>query len=235
MRIWDINPGYLCRQGLLEEHCDLHELVSILSTNRRGYSCHPEIARWSGCGWALRQRHRLLVAEMLLRGISDDSPVLTRARKGKWPKAYVDDPLRQFQILEAEYVDKDHGRIPLPKNAQQLWGQHKYSVLARNAGLYRSLGKSLSSMRSPHDLAELTRELTELLRNPPLMGGIRDSLQHMWGHVSGCCPSGLKDDVESWPSGRLLREIQRRALTCKEPYLIVSTALSELGAWMQET
>jgi len=71
MRVWDINPGYLNRQSLLGEHRELHGIVSIILKKKKGYSNHPETVRWIGYGWALRQRHRLLAAEMSLRGFTD--------------------------------------------------------------------------------------------------------------------------------------------------------------------
>lgn len=231
MRIWDINPGYLNRQSLLGEHRELHGIVSIIVNGKKGYSHHPETVRWAGYGWGLRQRHRLLAAEMALRGFTDRSPVVTRARKGVWPETYIDEPFRQFQILEAKYRGKEQGRIPLPKDAQQLWSHHKYSVLARDVVLYRKLGRYVAGMKPHDDFSELATLFTELLRKPPSPGGLRNALQHMWGHVSdgAAVPKG---EVESWPSGRLLAEIQRRSLACEEPYLTTSTALSELKVWV---
>ncbi len=234
MRIWDISPGYLNRQSLLGEHCELHAIVSIMINRKKGYSNHPEAVRWAGYGWALKQRHRLLAAEMSLRGFTDESPVTTRARKGVWPGTYIDEPFRQFQILDAKYRNKEHGRIPLPKNAQQLWSHHKYSVLARDVNLYKKLGRNVSGMKPRNDFSELAKIVTGLLRKPPSIGGLRNALQHMWGHVSDC-PSAPKGDVESWSLSRLLEEIQRRSLASEESYLISSTALSELKVWIPNT
>jgi hypothetical protein len=231
MRVWDINPGYLNRQSLLGEHRELHGIVSIIVNRKKGYANHPETVRWVGYGWALRQRHQLLAAEMSLRGFNDKSPVVTRSNKGRWPEVYIDEPFQQFQILKSKYINKEQGRIPLPGSAQQLWSHHKYSVLARDANLYRTLGRDVSVMRPHYDYSELAKVLTEQLRKPPPIGGLRNTLQHMWGYVSDC-PSGIKGDVESWSLSRLLEEIQQRALTCKNPYLTCSTALSELRLWI---
>ena len=63
MSIRDIDPGYLDRQGLLAEHRELHGIVTVLARGNKGNAGRPEISRWSGYGWALRQRHRLLVCE----------------------------------------------------------------------------------------------------------------------------------------------------------------------------
>jgi hypothetical protein len=231
MRIWDINPGYLNRQSLLGEHRELHGIVSILVNHKKGYSHHPETIRWKRLGWALKQRHRLLAAEMSLRGYKDKSPVLTRANHGLWPCSYIDEPIQQIKILKAKYKNKEPGRIPLPENAQQLWSQHKYSVLARDVNLYRIIGRSVSTMKPGQDLSALTLMLTEQLKQPPTEGGIRNALQHMWGYVanSNVTPKGF---VESLSFLQMLEEIQRRTLESNEPYLTMSTALGELKAWV---
>ena len=231
MRIWDINPGYLNRQSLLGEHRELHGIVSILVNKKKGYSKHPETLRWVGLGWALRQRHKLLASEMALRGFTDRSPVLMHAGKEKWPETYIDEPFRQFQVLGEKYLDKEGGRIPLPKNAQQLWSHHKYSIMARDVNLYKQIGKEVAGMRPHHDFSELAKVLTEQLRICPSAGGLRNALQHMWGHVSEYRET-KKDDIGSWPLDKLLEEIQRRTLEFSEPYLATSTALSELKAWI---
>jgi len=231
MRVWDINPGYLNRQSLLGEHRELHGIVSILVNRKKGYSRHPETVRWIGYGWALGKRHQLLSAEMSLRGYVEQSPVRLRAKNGLWPERYIDEPFRQFELLEAKYRHKKQGRIPLPKNAQQLWGQHKYSVLARDVNLYRDLGKAVSSLKPHENFSELAKLLTELLRKPPTVGGLRNALQHMWGHVSDN-PSMRKDKVELWSLHRLLEQIQHRFQVHEDTYLTSSTALTELKVWI---
>lgn len=232
MRIWDINPGYLNRQSLLGEHRELHGIVSILTQKKKGYAKHPETLRWSGYGWALKQRHRLLASEMALRGYVDRSPVLMRSQKGQWPVVYIDGPHRQFQILASKYKTKDQGRIPLPDSAQALWRQHKYSVLARNPGLYKAIGQQVAGIQSSADYSALANQLTEILRSQPSEGGIRNALQHMWGYVRGTAGTG--PSVTSGSLLKLMKTIQQRAQDTQEPYLHQSTALSELRAWIAD-
>ena len=231
MRIWDIHPGYLNRQSLLGEHRELHGIVSIFINNKKGYSKHPETLRWFGHGWALRPRHRLLAAEMSLRGYVDRSPVGLRSNNELWPGAYIDAPQVQFDLLKQKYIGKEKGRIPLPESAQQLWSHHKYSVLARDPSIYKDIGRAAANMRPSQDFSELSEQLTLLLRKRPPDGGILDSLQHMWGYVSSLY-TGSKRDIETWPLKKLLKETQKLALLKNEAYLMSSTALSELEAWM---
>lgn len=232
MRIWDINPGYLNRQSLLGEHRELHGIVSIIENNKKGYSSHPETVRWVGYQWALKQRHLLLAAEMKLRGFTDKTPVLIDGNSGVWPAKYIDEPFMQFQILEAKYFTKGQGRIPLPRSAQQLWSQHKYSILARNVNLYKKIGQEVSTMNPNQEFSELAKVLTEQLRIQPLLGGIINALQHMWGYVSDLS-SVSKIEFESWSPCMLLTEIQKLVLNTGEQYLGQSTALSELEVWIK--
>ncbi len=228
MRIWDIHPGYLNRQSLLGEHRELHGLVSIMVNGKKGYSRHPETVRWLKYGWAIRQRHRQLVAEMALRGYRDQSPVRTRSNSEVWPATYIDPPWVQFELLREKYRDKDPGRIPLPINQQALWSHHKYSMLARDPKRYREIGAQVANGQIR--IEALALELTESLRVAPSEGGLRNALQHMWGHVSSECESG--QNFTAWSLQRLLQQIQQTAKSINEPYLTRATALSELQAWL---
>lgn len=203
--------------------------MSVIVNGKKGYSQHPETLRWVGHGWALKQRHKQLVCEMRLRGFSHHSPVITRSNTGVWPANYIDAPSHQFQLLKQKYVAREQGRIPLPSTEQQLWSQHKYSVLARDPSRYQAIGRGLANTKG--DFAELALLLTELLRKPPSEGGIRNAVQHMWGYVaSGKSQANVK--VSTWSTRRLLRETQERARATTSPYLTHSTALAELMSWL---
>jgi uncharacterized protein YbgA (DUF1722 family) len=231
VRIWDVNPGYLNRQSLLGEHRELHAIVSIIKNNKKGYSRHPETLRWKNFGWGLSQRHRLLVAEMNLRGYVDRTPVLLKTQRQKWPQIFIDPPITQLSILAGKYKDKEQGRIPLPKNVQQLWAQHKYSVMARDAAEYKRIGRLVSSTKTGNGIIDLYPELVLLLRCPPGEGNLRNAIQHMWGYVSSYSSLAGKT-IESKTTRSLLTEIQRLAFLHKVVYLKESTALSELQAWI---
>jgi hypothetical protein len=232
MRIWDISPGYLNRQSLLGEHRELHGIVSILTHNKKGYSRHPETLRWTGCLQALARRHQQLACEMALRGFQERSPVeVPSDGNAAWPAACIDEPAAQFARLKEKYADREQGRIPLPCNAQQLWSQHKYSTLARDVQLYKETGRQTASGKA--DFAQLARQLAELLRQPPTAGGLKNALQHMWGHVAEL-PPAPQENPATWSWQRLLQETQLRAMRRREPYLSVSTALAELMLWTAE-
>jgi len=242
MRVWDIDPGYLNRQSLLGEHRELHGIVSILVNKKTGYSHHPETLRWVGFSWALGQRHRALVAEMELRGYKDSTPVALRSNSGAWPAGYIDPPHRQVELIREKYQHKEGGRIPLPTNPQQLWSHHKYSVLARDPKRYREIGKELSTKTTDTTtrmkpangqlMQNLHHELVGILRQEPTEGGLRNALQHMWGYVSHLNQIKNRNEVDRWPLKKLLVQIQKGAMMINQPYLLHSTALGELMAWL---
>lgn len=231
MRIWDINPGYLNRQSLLGEHRELHGIVSIITNNKKGYSKHPETLRWINYGWALTARHKLLASEMELRNFHERSPVDMNGNEDLWPPIYIDTPGKQFEILETKYQEKEKGRIPLPKTAQELWSHHKYSVLARNPGLYREIGKTAAAMSPRDDFSSLAQILAEQLRCRPSPGGLKNAVQHMWGHVADHY-QGTKGMISHWSPYELFTNMQKLAVKIQEPYLMHSTALNELKIWL---
>jgi len=96
--------------------------------------------------------------------------------------------------------------------------------------LYQDTGRAAAAGRS--DFAGLARLLAELLRQPPSQGGLRNALQHLWGHVASL-PPAPEENPGAWPLRRLLEETQRRAMLRREPYLTASTALGELMQWTE--
>jgi hypothetical protein len=77
MRVWDINPKYLCRKHLLAEHRELHGLWNILTKHKGkgGYSRHPETLRWVGKTFALYERHEALIREFKKREYNHHTPL----------------------------------------------------------------------------------------------------------------------------------------------------------------
>jgi uncharacterized protein YbgA (DUF1722 family) len=237
MRIWDISPGYLNRESLLGEHRELHGIVSIYINNKRGYTSHPETKRWKECLPALYMRHILLVEEMRLRGYKHESPLPVSLFKGEnftidWPP-YLDSPARQFDILREKYKHKkEKGRIPLPKHAQILWAQHKYSVLARDPNLYSMLGKRAVQAFDENSFIEFAEILTNLLRTPPTIGGVWNALEHIWGYVSEIATREEKE--KAFTGEEMLLEVIVDILKrSHNEYLFQQTALVDIAAWMR--
>lgn len=228
MRVWDVHPGYLSRESLLAEHALLHGLAARLRDDRLRSSTHPETARWRGCGWALGQRHRLVVAEMALRGFGHHSKLALRTAVGRWPAGFVDPPAAQFQLLAAKYEAAGQaGRIALPRTSHELWAQHKYSVLAREQTAYRELGRRVSALRGRDGVAPLALELVGWLRRPPPAGDLRNAVEHMWGYLD----HQSERPVSEVNIHTAVRKIGRLAQAQNIAYLLAQTALTDLAAW----
>lgn len=232
MRIWDIDPGYLNRGSLLGEHRELHGLISIISNNKKGYSHHPETKRWGGFERALSIRHNQLVKEMEFRGYHHKSPILLNNMKEGWPCLYIDKPSNQYKILMGKYKDKQEGRIPLPRNIYQLWAQHKYSIMSRDIELYKYIGSAIA--QQDNNIKDKLEEiLINKLREQPSEGGIRNALQHMWGYVSKNSSYNRKE-IETLSNSSFLSLLQKEVKNQKTEYIIHSTALVELGVWIDD-
>jgi hypothetical protein len=68
--MWAADPTVLCRQHLLGEHVEMHMFVGHLARGARlgAYATLCET-------WRIKSRHEELVAEMLHRGYSHNSPL----------------------------------------------------------------------------------------------------------------------------------------------------------------
>jgi len=227
MRIWDIHPGYLDRKRLLGEHRELHGLFNIISQNKKGYSRHPETLRWVGHLPALCMRHQLLVCEMSLRGYNHHSPLHEAANSTTvWPEVFINTPGEQFQLLAGKQAGENSARIPLPRNSEQLWAQHKYSVMAHDPYLNTRIGPEVAHGKYRDDTDGLADLMVQSMRLPPHAGRLRNALNHKWGYVS--------DAAERMPEQEhaLLELICQQAAVQQKRYLLESTALSELGIWL---
>lgn len=231
MRIWDIDPGYLNRQSLLGEHRELHGMVNVIVQGKKGYANHPETLRWASYGWALSKRHAQLSAEMKLRGYNDRTPVALLEPEGIWPETFIDTPAEQFDILTQKYMDKLGGRIPFPQSTHELWAQHKYSVMAREYHACKRIGKRVADLRGKEEFETLATELVQWLRTPPTVEGIRTTLEHMWGYIKEDAEVKGSDFIAMTAADRLA-VIRAAVLQQNATYLLHSTVLGELGAWL---
>jgi len=228
VRIWDVASGYLNRQSLLGEHRELHGLYNVVTLGRRGYARHPETLRWVGRIAALGRRHALLVAEMRLRGYVDRTPLAIGRRNAAWPDAFIDQPWTQIELLRGKYGRRPEGRIPLPRTPHDLWAHHKYSVLARDPSGYREFGRIVARLRRGAATNDLARALVLTLRRCPPQGTVVNAIEHMWGHVNRRA-SVVEARAARRSSAGMFEMTQVIAVREAEPYLLASTALSELA------
>lgn len=231
VRIWDVAPGYLNRQSLLGEHRELHGLANILIYGKRGYARHPETLRWLGCLSGLARRHAQLVAEMRLRGYTHLSPLDRQTGRLRWPDTFVTPVHDQYALLGEKYRAREPGRIPLPRNAQALWAQHKYSVMARDVSAYQSIGRAVARMRRGAAVPAIAEDLALFLRTTPSPGGLTNALEHMWGHISKQA-SDEERRAARRSAGGMLSVTCALAMRLQVDYLVQSTALGELSVFV---
>lgn len=89
-------------------------------------------------------------------------------------------------------------------------------------------------MRGGGDRSLLAEELVLILRETPHQGRLVNALEHMWGYVS----AEATDDermVAMSSAGGLLCKTTGLATRLREPYLMASTALSDLAAFIDAT
>jgi hypothetical protein len=231
VRIWDVDPGFLNDKSLLGEHRELHGIFNIITMGKKGYSRHPETLRWVSHIQGLFIRHELLVCEMRLRGFRHQSPLdytfnAFQEEEVIWPAKFLDQPAGQYALLQDKYREKEKGRIPLPRNTQELWARHKYSSMARSYPDYRRIGKAVAD--GGIGFAELSYWLVRKLRSRPSEKSLANAIMHMWGYVSE------RSENRRQPSDirKIFAEIQNKVFAHKIEYLLFSTALGELGCWL---
>jgi len=242
VRVWDIHPGYLSRPNLLGQHAEIHALYSIITGGKKGYAKHPETRRWQGRPNGLKRVHDLTVLEMALRGFNHSSPCGGEP-SSKWdPEAlraeengpeYVDEPLRQFAILEQKNREKERaGRIPLPKDGFTYWAHHKYSVMARGYNHYKDIQAYLRPLDSCplQDAGELIEIIANVMARPVDTAALANVVDHIWGYFKREAQWPEKEiylnrQPEDLPS--LIRYFYNLAVKYKRDYLLHSTIFAD--------
>ncbi len=137
-------------------------------------------------------------------------------------------------LSDYKFSDKKIARITVPDNSKELWQHHKYSIMARDVNLYKSIGREVAVNNSSEYFDELCLILTSQLTYNPKNSGILNSLQHMWGYISEFS-NVSKSQVDLLSLKELFLEIQRCVKYSKQEYLYNQIAISELGTWIRKS
>lgn len=222
-RIFDLDAGFLDDELLSGQ---MRLLVGLVSTDR-GRSAGDRLPiEWQGHEDALTLRLNQLMGEMTLRGMAVPGEVKVTSETIIWPPLAAQALSEEISYIAARATEGKKGRIRVPRNDHELWATYKYSLLARNRQAYESFGRRVAARAVP--LETLWLAMVNASRVAPQEGGIRNALQHMWGYVSE--HSTLSPQVDDLDA--LASEVQRLARTHEVSYLINSTALGELRAWL---
>lgn len=224
MPIRDIHPGYLSTPRLLAEHRLIHRIANDLQHGRAS----PLAKCWASARGGLALRHALLAAELELRGHRHNSPVPFSIAETPWPSP-AEPPAAQLRHLAAL---NESGRIPISFHAQHLWAQHKYTILARDPAAYKAFGRRLvGAHKDPHVWDTLANDLSLFLRTMPTPGGVRNAIEHMWGHVSRHATPEERQQARQ--SLHAMLALTQRLARRHDRYLWHSTALSEMTIWVR--
>jgi hypothetical protein len=144
-------------------------------------------------------------------------------------------------------------------NRQSLLGEHRelhgiYSILTNKKSGHANHPETVRWVRTRSGLATRHRQLVaemslrgyvdrtpiristpraKCLRDTPDEGRLTNALEHMWGHVRD---HATRDDVATArvSLGHMLATTQRLAGLVREPFLLSSTALSELAIFIDD-
>ncbi|WP_148861494.1 YbgA family protein [Marinobacter fonticola] len=222
-RIFDLDAGLLDDDLLAGQ---MRLLVGLVSTDRARSAGDRLPLSWQGHEDALTLRLNQLMGEMTLRGMAVPGEVKVTHEAIIWPPLEQEALKEEIRYVAERAAAGKKGRIRLPRNDHELWATYKYSLLARNRQAYESFGRRVATRAVP--LESLWMAMVNASRVAPPEGGIRNALQHMWGYVSE--HSRLSPQVDDLDA--LAGEVQRLAREHAVSYLINSTALGELRAWL---
>ena len=164
MRIHNVHPKFIGDEIITREHDFLHELFDSLGTDEPME--HPDAFRYNGRRGQLYARHRRLVEEMIIRGISHTTLIDRRdIDSDHWeePEMTIGDVLEEVKWL----ADQGSGRVDMPGSGsledytclddistvlifhteqdilRALWRIYRFTIMERSYARYRSLGETL--------------------------------------------------------------------------------------------
>ncbi|WP_165856212.1 DUF1722 domain-containing protein [Marinobacter sp. JSM 1782161] len=222
-RVLNLDPGFL-DDDLLSEQTRL--LVGLVGDSRGRGADERVPEEWRGHEDALALRLNQLMVEMSLRGQAVPGVVKVSGEAIIWPPLQAPALAEEILFIQTRGELGRKGRIRLPRNDHELWASYKYSLLARNRQAYHSFGRQVAARSAP--MERLWLALVNAARIAPPEGGIRNALQHMWGYVSDY--SALSPQVDNLDA--LAGDVQQLAMQHEVSYLLNSTALGELRAWL---
>lgn len=76
MRMWMVNPAWMCRKHLVGEHGEIHKFVGVLNANGKGKHWPKSLVQKGYIEISsIRSRHDILAEEMINRNYNHKSPL----------------------------------------------------------------------------------------------------------------------------------------------------------------
>ena len=116
MKIHTIHPKYISNEILNVEHDFIHKLFDVLSDEEASME-HPDYFRYNGRRGRLYVRHRKLVEEMNIRGLSHTTEVdrrVTESDEWEEPEVTAEEIAEEAAWLRENTGD---GRVKIPEGA----------------------------------------------------------------------------------------------------------------------
>lgn len=106
MRMWCVNPIWMCRKHLLGEHLELHIIVDCVKANQKidGFLVNGLIEINS-----IVKRHSEIVNEMLSRGYQHKTPLEFDWRRYKFKNLGFIDRLQNIRVLTTRCKECNKG------------------------------------------------------------------------------------------------------------------------------
>jgi hypothetical protein len=162
MRIHFVHPKFLSDELLQEEHDFIHRLFDALSEDGKGNMDHPDLFRFRARRGQLYVRHRKIVEEMGIRGMTHETLI---DRRNIEPDEWGEMEMTPQEIFAhaGEAKVSGPGRVTLPETdspdeivcpmdicsavpdkvdldiLRGLWAIYRYVVMERSYRRYRSL------------------------------------------------------------------------------------------------
>ncbi len=226
MRILSVHPKYFSDDRLNGEHDFLHKLYDALGKGG-ALAEHGDYFRYNGRRGLLYIRHRMLVEEMIARGLTHTTLIDRRqidADEWKPLETSAKEILADRDLVLEEGVE---GRTPLPDEDDPaaltgendlhsaligvtehdiligLWKRYRYLVMERSYGRYRSLADPIQGKARGQVWMLFDLMMEEALAADPDDRGPRIAYETMWEQIE---EQATEEDKEEF--GKLLEALQ---------------------------
>ena len=129
MRMWLVDPKFMCNQHLLGEHVEMH---AFIGTIKKGISIKGYITKGLVEPEKIQERHDELVLEMKSRGMKHNSPMFTNITFWNGDKGYVNIQVNLTEL--SNRCEKCRKRIGEITKNENVFYEHLTILLFSNQG-----------------------------------------------------------------------------------------------------
>ncbi|UCF31191.1 MAG: DUF1722 domain-containing protein [bacterium] len=218
MQILRIHPKYYSDERLNSEHDFLHQLFESLSGEEGALTEHADYFRYNGRRGLLYERHRILVEEMITRGLSHTTLIDRRKiEPEEWkPLETTEDEVLAHRDLVKEEGDAGRKELPDDDNVIELsgeeelrsvlvgvteqdvlfglWKRYRHLVMERSYGRYRNLADPIQGKGRGQVWMLFDLMIEEAFASDPEDGAPRTAYETIWEEVEEGATAEEKED-----------------------------------------